>query len=397
MLTACMFTPNLSLGGAERWVVSLIRHSDPSRLRWTGVVVSGWGGLHREICEELTDTCGWPIYSEPMIKQMARKSQPTPQALSSECEPYIRRCSDIKQAVAQASRTADVMVAWGSPKYAEYLQQPFVPRHMVSHSSHHTPQRINQPGHCRLSLAAVSAAACRPFIPGDGVEPVKVIYNGVQPDRLQRRRSRDDMRRQWQIPNDAHVVGYVGRISGEKNPMAAVQAVRALQSVGQHWVAVYHGSRTVGQQRLSEADERLYQWALDNPQCVRFCEPTQAIGDVYAGLDALMLASHSEAFSLTLLEAMYCGVPVIATPVGSVPELTTAYGELVLQVPLQPLDQHLIDACQQAVSVFNSDCVVRAQGLVQDRFTAMRMAADWADYLETLVQPRKRRPLVLDL
>jgi len=33
---AAAFTPSLQLGGAERWLVSLIRHSDPRQLRWTG-------------------------------------------------------------------------------------------------------------------------------------------------------------------------------------------------------------------------------------------------------------------------------------------------------------------------------------------------------------------------
>lgn len=395
-----MFTPNLSLGGAERWVVSLIRHSDPTRVQWTGVVVSGWGGLHPAICEELRDVCRCPIYSEPLIRQMARKQQPTPQALAPECEQYLTRCDSIKQAVARAARDADVLMAWGSPKYAEYLRQPFVPRHMVlvSHSSHHAPQQIDAPGHCRLSLAAVSAAACKPFIPGVGVEPTQVIYNGVQVDRLQQRHKREAIRARWQVHPEAKVLGYVGRISGEKNPLAAVQAVRELQRRGdRRWVAVYHGSRTPGHQRLAEPDEELYRWALVNPHHVLFREPTQEMGDVYAGLDALMLASHSEAFSLTLLEAMYCGVPVVATPVGSVPELEAKYGELVVRVPPQADDHQLAEACCQAVSVGHSPCVVRAQGIVQDRFTATRMAADWAAYLETVVQPRSRKTLVLDL
>jgi hypothetical protein len=49
MIRAAMITPNLPLGGAERWLTELIVLSDPTKLQWTGVAISGWGGADEHL------------------------------------------------------------------------------------------------------------------------------------------------------------------------------------------------------------------------------------------------------------------------------------------------------------------------------------------------------------
>jgi glycosyltransferase involved in cell wall biosynthesis len=158
----------------------------------------------------------------------------------------------------------------------------------------------------------VSSAAARYFAQFAGNDlPLKIIYNGVRRERClpsgDYAAVRARMREQWNIPQDAVVVGYVGRQTKEKNFMAAARAVGQLD---QNHYAVYYGTDGTGK----KPDEGLKLWCLNNiPGRHRLYLPTNAVGDVFAGLDVLVLASHREACSLVLIEAWMAGVPVVAT------------------------------------------------------------------------------------
>lgn len=60
---------------------------------------------------------------------------------------------------------------------------------------------------------------------------------------------------------------------------------------------------------------------LDIAERVRFLGKQEAIVDILNACDLFLLPSQSESFGLAALEAMACGLPVIASSVGGLPEL----------------------------------------------------------------------------
>ncbi|MCZ7555129.1 MAG: N-acetyl-alpha-D-glucosaminyl L-malate synthase BshA [Bacteroidia bacterium] len=60
---------------------------------------------------------------------------------------------------------------------------------------------------------------------------------------------------------------------------------------------------------------------LDIFDKVRFLGKQDALADILAACDLFVLPSQSESFGLSALEAMACGVPVISTSIGGIPEV----------------------------------------------------------------------------
>ena len=373
MLRAAIVTPNLTLGGAERWVVSLVKSADPSRLRWTGVVVNGWGGAERSLCQEINELV--PLYCN--FVQQSQRIHSRPFDYSSFAEIH----SSLPEAVAHACDDADVLLAWGGPDISTWLPPLTIPVVLTSH----TTEQSNGAGPVQgaTHLAAVSHAAAR-FFRGRGVDhlPITVIYNGAEVERCRPRVGRERQRDAWGVADTDVVVGYIGRQSREKNPRAAIDSIAQLPP---QFKAVYCGEPSI---RPQDVDLNLREYAAERaPGRVIFMASVPAVGDVLAGLDVVMLASHREAFSLTLIEAWIAGVPVVATPVGSVPELQREYGSLVNEVPVNPTPAELGEAVCRATSADGRDIASHAQQLALCEFTCEKMVERWTNYFEHLSKP----------
>jgi glycosyltransferase involved in cell wall biosynthesis len=374
MVKAALFTPNLTMGGAEMWVVSLASSVDRRRLRWTGAVVSGWGGLDPFLCRRLAQEV--PVHTNDGGWNKQRGARRIAEAHFEQIH------ESFGDAILAACCDADILVAWGGvdpKKYAPDLKIPIV---QTSHTTE--PARGGGSGFRSAShLAAVSEAAKAHFDGGRGDREVAVIYNGADWMRCQPIRGRAHIRRSWQMAEDQIAVGYLGRHSAEKNPRAAMDAVSRLPK---RFSAVYYGGPTPRDTSttrvLREAAKKV------SPDRVIFRPPVSHVGDVLAGLDVFMLASRREAFSLGLIEAWLAGVPVVATPVGSLPELEKRFGKLTVQVPVDASARMLANAVRAAQDDVGQECARRAQEIAIEHFTSEAMATRWADYLQGIVSPQ---------
>ena len=116
-------------------------------------------------------------------------------------------------------------------------------------------------------------------------------------------------------PAEPPEVLYVGRLSPEKAPEVLVRAALLLRGrcPAAHTVFVGEGPM---QARL-----RALAAELGVADRVHFAGLRADMPRTYPEFDLLACSSHSEAMPFAVMEAMACGVPVVACRVGGVPEL----------------------------------------------------------------------------
>ncbi|HMH12072.1 MAG TPA: glycosyltransferase [Edaphobacter sp.] len=130
--------------------------------------------------------------------------------------------------------------------------------------------------------------------------------------------------RRTRLDDDSAVVlGYVGRLSVEKNVALLARVERELAAMGLggvRFLIVGHGSEEV----LMRAELK----AADFAGVLRGVELSRA----YADMDVLVFPSHTDTFGNVVLEALASGVPAVVTPDGG-PKYIVRDGETGFVVP----------------------------------------------------------------
>jgi len=145
----------------------------------------------------------------------------------------------------------------------------------------------------------------------------RVIYNGVNLERFSPRAgAASDIRRTYDISEGRVVIGSIGRLVPIKDHATLLQAVELLLRKGAnlHVLLVGDGPEAG---RLKEA-------AAASPALARrvtFTGASDSVPELLSAMDIFVLPSICEGMSNTLLEAMACGLPVVATRTGGNPEL----------------------------------------------------------------------------
>ena len=128
-------------------------------------------------------------------------------------------------------------------------------------------------------------------------KPAYLMAHGVDPELFSPRRRR---RR-----SGPFCIGYVGRLTPEKNVRLFVDLERSLLAAGQSNFRFM---------MVGEGNER--DWLRKN---LRFGETpgilrSEALAEAFADMDVFVFPSQTDTFGLVLLEAMASGVPVVVSP-----------------------------------------------------------------------------------
>ncbi len=144
---------------------------------------------------------------------------------------------------------------------------------------------------------------------------IDVIYNGINLEEFKISTDREVKRKELGIDYGEVAIGMIGRFDPIKNHRMLLVAFRDV---------LKHISRAklllIGDGPLKEECKE-FASELGVSNCVVFLSRRSDIAELLQAIDILVLSSNAEAASLTLLEAMAAGLPVIATEAGGNPEI----------------------------------------------------------------------------
>jgi glycosyltransferase involved in cell wall biosynthesis len=114
---------------------------------------------------------------------------------------------------------------------------------------------------------------------------------------------RKKARESLNLPQDAFIVGYHGRIGYEKNLVVLLRAFRRLKMPNKRLIIVGDGVAAIKNKLLRHPD-------------VMVTGSTNHVAPYLHAMDIYVLPSFTETTSLAVLEAMACGLPVVSSKVG---------------------------------------------------------------------------------
>lgn len=164
-------------------------------------------------------------------------------------------------------------------------------------------------------------------------------------------------------------LGFVGRLSPEKQPGVLVEALKLLPS---SYTLDVVGTGPLAPQLAHQG------WAQIAAGRLRLAGQQQVSAATYRQWGATLLSSSYEGYPLVLLESLASGVPVVSTPIPPAKEMLEAHAPYMLARDASP--QAVADAVQ-ALAARPADDVARDIAAVNAMHDPRAFIAGWDDVL----------------
>jgi glycosyltransferase involved in cell wall biosynthesis len=185
-----------------------------------------------------------------------------------------------------------------------------------------------------------------------------------------------------EVSDSAPLVGFVGRLTGVKNPSLFVEAAqRVAQRIPQaRFVFVGDG------ELRSELEQQVAELGL--AQRVIFAGWRDDMPAIYADLDVMALTSLNEGTPITIIESLATGTPVVATAVGGVPDVVTdrRTGLLAPSGDADSLAQAIVELLQ--TPEYARALALAGKQEMLARFGLARLAGDMESLYRTLLKEK---------
>ncbi|MFZ1612489.1 MAG: glycosyltransferase [Chitinophagales bacterium] len=163
-----------------------------------------------------------------------------------------------------------------------------------------------------------SKSAFTNFFPGreNRDKRFKIIRNGVESKLLISSKNKSALRFENDIPNDAIIIGHVGRYDPAKNHETIFAVAKVVCQLQPNIYFLFCGLGT---------DSTAFKERLDYYGITKYCYclgVSDIIGDVYCMMDIFFFPSITEGQPNALIEAMIAGLPIIASNIDAIKEAT---------------------------------------------------------------------------
>jgi len=188
---------------------------------------------------------------------------------------------------------------------------------------------------------------------------------------------------------DVRLIGHVGRLEPEKDQASLLHSFRMVANTHPHTrlVIIGDGSQRVALERLGEA--------LGIAGRVDFFGFRQDVADFLPHLELFVLSSLNEGLPLSMLEAMACARPVVATALGEIPRVIRDGVNGVTVPPADPAAlAHAITAVLEHPEQSQA-MGVEARRLVEEQFSLARTVEQYQALYDSLPPPVGLRPPLL--
>jgi len=309
------FITGLDVGGAENFLLNIVRKTDRSRFDIQVVFLKGAGSLRREFEAIGVRTMFLGECSHLLIGRVMCLYRFLRRGGFDVLHTHLIHATLIGRIV---GRLAGVPVIVSQENNTSNWRKRNILVNLLYALTVVQVQRI----------IAISEAVKRCLIEIGNVDPkkIEVLYDGVDLQEFRPRNIDHELRRSLHLEDASPIVGCIGRLDPRKGHCYVIQALSKLSSDYPNIRLILVGDGDQ-RERLTKLGQQ-----LGVAEKIMFVGTQKDVRRYLSLLDVFVLPSLQEALSISLIEAMAMGKAVLATNVGGIPEVVTD-GEDGLLVP----------------------------------------------------------------
>ena len=206
---------------------------------------------------------------------------------------------------------------------------------------------------------------------------IKNIYSGIDLSLFTNKRN-DEFRKELNLENDHLLLGSVGRLSNQKDPITMIEAFGIISKPFPNAHLALVGDGELKGKILEKIDQ------LKLNDRIHLTGNKNNPWSVYHSMDLFIMSSIYEGLGRSITEALSCGVPVVCTDVEGVPEIVR---DNITGILVPPKDANkLADGIIRTLNDMETAKKMAEEGrrFVKDNFDVNKMVNDIDSLYNTL-------------